>query len=345
MRAGVLLVALLSGLVAGPPAALGELLVEPTETGESGLLTIPTTRTLAPRKISLGFAYRTEIGGDDVFETTIGQQRDTSLTQYQFTAGVGLYEGLEASLQLPYVSFHNEVHTGEGPRVEESNAHKIGNIRLTSKYRLFQEGPSLMPFSLAFLGALQLPSGSDQLPAQLDRNSSFNGDKVGGEVMAIVDKDVSKLLGGVPATATLNLGGLFPSRPNVFRLDRQTEPVFAQLRRKGFPNSGVKIAVFQYGTGLDLPLWLSRFGSLVSTLEYRGNTGTIEDADSYQALLIGLRYVLVNGLAARFGVDFGLSNSQSTYNILTGLTYSGPQPPPALPAAPKEKVVSGKATP
>jgi len=340
-RVGVLLVALLSGLIAGPRAGFAEPPVEPTETGETGLLTIPTTRTLAPKQFSLGFAYRTEIGNEGVFERSIRQQRDTSVTKYQFTAGVGLYEGLEVSLQIPYVAFQNEVQAGDTGTAESSDANKIGDLRLTPKYRLFREGDSPMPFSFAVEGSLQLPTGSDQLPAQLERNTAFNGDKVGGEVIAIVDRKLFKLPSGAPATATLNIGGLFPSKPNVFRLDRQTEPVFSQLRRKGFPNSGVKTAVFEYGAAVDLPLWVHRLGTFASTIEYRGNMGTIEEVDSYQALLIGLRVVLANGLAARFGVDFGLSNSQSNYNLLTGITYSGPQAPPAPPAVPQETIVYG----
>lgn len=339
MRASVLLVALLGGIVAMPGATLGGQPVEPTETGETGLLTIPTTKTLAPGTFSLGFAYRSEIENNKVFESELGQLRDTSLDQWQFTVGFGLYESLELSMQLPYVSFRNEVRVSGENSVEEDVAHKFGDIRLTPKYRLFEEGQSPMPFSLALLGSIELPTGSKRLPAELDRNTALNGDNIGGEVMAILDKELFELPGRVPVTGTLNLGGLFPNRPDVFRLDRQTEPVFAQLRRKGFPDSGVKRAVVQYGAGLDLPLWVNSFGILDSTAEYRGNTGTIEEADAYRALLVGFRYTLRNGLAAQGGVDFGLSNSQSRYGVLVGLAYTGPQAPPPLPPAPKEKIV------
>jgi outer membrane protein OmpA-like peptidoglycan-associated protein len=328
MRASVLLVAFLNGVVMVPMDAAGEQPVEPTETGETGLLTIPTTKTLAPGKMSLAFTYRTEVSSGR-----------TSLSQWQFTGGVGLYEGLELSLQVPYVSFSNEVKKAGSDSVEDNVSHDAGDVRLTPKYRLFREGQSPMPFSLALQGAVQFPTGSQQLPAQLDRNTAWNGDKVGGEVMAVLDKDLFKLPGEVPVTATLNLGGLFPSGPNVFRLDRQTEPVFAQLRRKGFPDSGVKTAVVQYGAGLNLPLWVNRIGALDSTVEYRGNTGTIQEVDPYQAILVGVRYTLVNGWAAQGAGDFGLSNSVRSYSALAGLAYTGPQPPAPLSAAPKEKIV------
>jgi peptidoglycan-associated lipoprotein len=326
-RASVLLVALLTGVFMVPMNVAGKQPVEPTETGETGLLTIPTTKTLGSGKISLGFTYRTEVSSGS-----------TSLSQYQFTVGVGLYDSLEFSLQVPYVSFSNQVRAAGSDSVEDNATHKVGDVRLTPKYRLFQEGQSPMPFSLALQGAVQLPTGSQQLPAQLDRNTAWNGDKVGGEVMVVLDKELLRLPGEVPVTATLNLGGLFPSGPNVFRLDRQAEPVFAQLRRKGFPDSGVKTAVVQYGAGLNLPLWVNRIGTLDSTVEYRGNTGTIQEVDPYQAILVGLRYTLVNGLAVQGAGDFGLSNSVPTYSALAGLSYTGPQPPP-LPAAPKEKIV------
>src|SRR5262249_52992999 len=177
------------------------------------------------------------------------------------------------------------------------------------KVRLFGEGESPMPFSMAMSGQVYVPTGSTSLPAQLDRNTAMNGDEVGGDVMAIFDKNLFTLPGDVPVTLTANLGGLFPSKPNVFRLDRQTEPVFAQLRRKGFPDVDMPSGVIEYGMGLKLPLWVSDVGGLDSTVEYRGNTGTIEEVDSYQALLVGFRYALMNGLAVHIGADFGLSNS------------------------------------
>lgn len=339
MRNGVLLTALMGSLIAAPMGALGEQPVEPTETGETGLLTIPTTRTLPQRMISLGAWYRAEVQNDSRFETDLNQLRDTKVQQGEFTLGVGILDNLEISAQVPYVSFTNKVRKSGENSVEDNVAHKVGDVRITPKFRLFGEDTSAMPFSLAFQGSVQLPTGSKQLPAQLDRNSAFNGDEVGGDVMAIMDKDIVKLPGDVPVTLSLNIGGLFPSKPDVFRLDRQTEPVFSQLRRKGFPNVEMRDAVVEYGAGLKVPLWVNHIGTLDSTAEYRGNTGTIKQVDDYQAVLAGLRYTLINGWAAQGGVDFGLSNSVSRYSALGGITYTGPQPAAALSQPGKEKIV------
>jgi len=334
MRKGALLAALLGGLVATYGMARAEQPLEPTETGETGLLTIPTTRTIKPGNVSLGVYYRSEIENNKVFEPETGQLRDTSLNQWQLVGAIGILEqGLELHFQVPYVSFRNE------QKDEEDVSRKFGDVRIGPKFRLFQEGQSPMPFSLAISGQAQLPTGSKQLPAQLDRNTAFNGDRVGGDVMAIIDKDLFSLPGDVPVTLTLNIGGLFPSRPDVFRLDRQTEPVFAQLRRKSFPDVTLRKEVVEYGAGLKMPLWVNHIGTLDSTAEYRGNTGTIKEVDDYQAILAGLRYTLVNGWAASGGIDFGLSNSVSRYSALAGITYSGPQPPSTFGEAGKEKVV------
>ncbi len=231
------------------------------------------------------------------------------------------------------VHFRNEQTKGT------DTSTKVGDVHLGPKFRLFEEGQSPMPFSMAISGQAYVPSGSDQLPAQLDRDTAMNGDEVGGDVMAVFDKNLFTLPGGVPVTLTANLGGLFVSQPNVFRLDRQTEPVFAQLRRKGFPDVTLHSNVIEYGMGLKLPLWVNDVGGLVSTVEYRGNTGTIDEVDSYQAILVGLRYALVKGLAAQVGADFGLSNSVTDYTILAGISWSGPQPPAPMPEAGKERIV------
>jgi peptidoglycan-associated lipoprotein len=338
MTNGVVVAALLAGFVAAPIAS-AEQPVEPTETGEIGLLTIPTTKTLGPGKISLGAYYRNDIDNNEHFENDLAQLRDTSVQQWSFVAGVGVWDGIDITLQVPYVSFDNTIQKPGENNVEDEVARKFGDVRIGPKFRLFQEGNSPVPFSFAIAGAAQLPTGSKQLPAQLDRNTAFNGDEVGGDVMGIIDKDLFKLPGDAPVTLSLNIGGLFPSKPDVFRLDRQTEPVFAQLRRKGFPDVELKDAVLEYGAGLKVPLWVNHIGTLDSTAEYRGNTGTIDEVDDYQAILAGLRYTLTNGWAAQGGIDFGLSNSVNRYNALAGITYTGPQPPPTFPEAGKEKVV------
>src|SRR6266446_11187 len=104
-----------------------------------------------------------------------------------------------------------------------------------------------------------------------------------------------------------------------FRLDRETEPEFSQLRRKGVPDVRFRDQLIEWGGGLKMPLWVNHIGTLDSTAEYRGNQGTIKDIDEYQAVLAGLRYTLVNGWAAQGGVDFGLSNTVSRYNALAGI--------------------------
>jgi outer membrane protein OmpA-like peptidoglycan-associated protein len=335
----ILLAASLCGLLVAPASAQQPL--EPTETGETGLLTIPTTQTLPPGKVSLGAFYRTEVGSEKAFESDLGQLRGTSVSQWEFVGTVGVLAdpGLELSLQIPYVSFQNEQRAAGQDNVEENTAHKFGDMRIGPKFRLFQEGQSPMPFSLAISGQALLPTGSKQLPAQLDRNTAFNGDQVGGDVMAVIDKDLFKLPGDIPVTMSLNIGGLFPSKPDVFRLDRQTEPVFAQLRRKGFPDVDMSTAVVEFAAGLKAPLWVHRIGTLDSTVEYRGNTGTINEVDEYQAVLASFRYTLANGLMAQGGGDFGLTNSIASYSIFAGIAYSGPQPPRSFEEPGREKVV------
>jgi outer membrane protein OmpA-like peptidoglycan-associated protein len=97
--------------------------------------------------------------------------------------------------------------------------------------------------------------------------------------------------------------------------------------------------VVEFGAGVDVPLWVTHIGTLDSTAEYRGNTGTIQQVSEYQAVLAGLRYTVANGVAAHAGVDFGLTNSVPGYSVLAGISYSGLQPPPTYAEPGKEKVV------
>jgi outer membrane protein OmpA-like peptidoglycan-associated protein len=331
MRNGLFLAALLGGLVVAPSGIEAAQPLAPTETGETGLLTMPTTKTISPWTFSFGTYYRGQVGTDKLLSQTTNQRLKTSVDQWEFAITLGVWDGLELSTQVPYVQFTNDQSGGS------NDANKVGDVHLGAKFRLFEEGLSPMPFSLAMSGQALLPTGSQQLPAQLDRNTAMNGDEVGGDVMAIVDKNLFKLPGDVPVTLTANLGGLFPSKPNIFRLDRQTEPVFSQLRRKGFPDVNFHSALVEYGAGLKLPLWVSQVGTLDSTVEYRGNSGTIEEVDAYQAVLVGFRYTLAKGFAAQGGVDFGLSNSVTDYAFLVGVSYSGPQPEPEMPEAGKTR--------
>lgn len=335
MRRGVALYAGLFGLLLLPLTALGQ----PTETGETGLITIPTTQTLRPGKLNLGAYYRSNIESNKVFEPSLGSLRDTSLTYGEFVAGIGIIEGFEISTQIPYMSFRNELRRAGANSTEKDTAQKLGDVRVTPKFSLFQEGSSSMPFSLGFLGSVEIPTGSKQLPAIVDRNTALNGDRVTWEVMGLLDKELFRLPGDVPAVLTLNFGGLFPGRPDVFRLDRQIEPVFAQLRRKGFPRVTFRDAVFEGAAGLELPLYKDRIGQLDWLNEYRGNTGVIRQIDEYQSFLSGLRYTIVNGLAAQAGVDIGLTNTVERYSVVAGLSWTGPQPPRPEGGVAKERIV------
>ena len=99
------------------------------------------------------------------------------------------------------------------------------------------------------------------------------------------------------------------------------------------------MALVEFGAGVKVPLWVSHIGTVDSTAEYRGNTGTIQQVDEYQAVLAGVRFTLANGVAVHAGVDFGLTNSVPGYSVLAGISYSGLQPPPAYAEPGKEKVV------
>lgn len=331
VRAETMGAALLVALLTCPTG----LLAQPTETGETGLLTMPNTKVLSSgpgieRRFSIGAFVRRDIESNKTFENSNMAITDTDLTQSALVAGVGILPNVELSVQVPYVDFQVD------QPMEDNDFQELGNVRITPKFRLFQEEDG-MPFSLGFLGSVAVPTGSDDLPAALDRNTLFN-EEVSWEVMGIVDKNLVTLPGDVPVVLTLNIGGLFPGEPDVFRLDRQTQPVFAQLRRKGFPTVNQKEAVVQYGAGLNIPLWKDWLGQLDQSTEFRGNTGTIEEVDEYRAILAGLRYMLRNGWALQGGVDFGLSNSVDRYNAFAGLSWTGPQPPPPAPE-PVEKVV------
>src|SRR5206468_11558309 len=83
---------------------------------------------------------------------------------------------------------------------ETNTSDKVGDLRLGPKFRLFEEGQSPMPFSMAISGQAYVPTGSQELPAQLDRDTAMNGDEVGGDVMAIFDKNLFTLPGDVPVT-------------------------------------------------------------------------------------------------------------------------------------------------
>ncbi|MFI5364016.1 MAG: hypothetical protein ACHQ4J_00180 [Candidatus Binatia bacterium] len=119
----------------------------PTETGESGLVTIPTTEVLAPRHFSIG-AY--ENGEADNEQPEL---HDIELYRTEFVLGVGLLPNLELSTQLPFVQFERGV---AGHRHTDD----IGGLRLNLKYRLLNEADGA-PMSLALLGAAVIGTGRD----------------------------------------------------------------------------------------------------------------------------------------------------------------------------------------
>lgn len=325
----------LAGALVFMVSSAGWAYMPPTETGESGLLTLPTTDTLPPRQISVGAYVRRDIESSRgrAFEPGLGGIRDTDLTQAEFVGGFGLMEDLELTFQIPYVAYQID-EPGE-----DTEPRDLGAIRITPKYRLFQEGQSTMPFSLAVLGSAHLPTGDKDFPTALDRNSVFR-DEVTWEVMGVLDKELFRLPGNTAAVFTANVGGLFfPEDLDDFDINHQTQPVFGQLRRKGFPDIDREDAVVQWGGGLKLPLWKDYAGQLDATAEYRGNTGTLEKVDDYHAALAGMRYMVWNGLAVHGGVDFGLTNSLDRYNVLAGVSFTGPQPKPVYAAPGKDKVV------
>lgn len=322
----------LSVLVGFASLTAAEAYTPPTETGESGLLTLPTTATLPPGRIHLGAFTRRDIESHATFEPGLGGIRDTDLQQNSFVAGVGILDNLELSVQVPWVHYQID-RPGEDPSPRD-----LGQVRITPKFRLMDEEQG--PFGLAIQGAVALPTGDDSFPAPLDRNTLLN-EEVNGEVLAVLDKELFTLPGNAPVVFTMNVGGLFLQDPdqNALRIENQIEPVFAQLRRKGITRIELEEVVLQGGAGLQVPLWKDYVGQLDLLGEFRGNSGTIEDIDEYRAVLAGVRYGLYNGLAVAGGVDFGLSNSVDRYAFLAGLSYTGPQPPPEMGAPGKEKVV------
>ncbi|MEA2627383.1 MAG: OmpA-OmpF porin, family [Candidatus Binatota bacterium] len=308
----------------------------PTETGESGLLTLPTTATLPPGKVSVGVYHRRDIENDVIFEPELGHLRDTDAKQTSFVAGIGIINGLELSLDVPLI--HYDIDRPGDEFGENPEPRDIGNIHVSPKFRLFREGDNGMPLGLAFLGSVNIPTGSDNFAAPMDRNT-MHAENVGGEVMGILDKELFTLPGDAPAVFTLNVGGLFPGEPDNLKLGQQTERVYSQLRRKGFPEVKVANAVVEGGAGLQVPLWKDYVGQLDWMTEFRANSGTLDEVDEYRQVLVGARYGVHNGLALAGGVDFGLSNSVNRYEVLVGASYTGPQPPRALGGPGKTKVV------
>jgi outer membrane protein OmpA-like peptidoglycan-associated protein len=313
------LVALALGLVMG---AAPRSQASPTQSGETGLVTIPTTEVLPPWKASFGVYENGELG-----DSTPGSA--VELWRTQFSLGLGLLPNLEFTTNLPYIQFERDA---------PSNRHTddIGGLRLGLKYRLLDEDAD-DPVSFALLGAVVIGTGRDSFPAILDRNSAW-GRRETYEVMGILDKRLWKTTSGGDAVLTLNAGGLFFDKPASFALENQTVQV---QRRFHGPNATFENP-FEFAAGLQVPALQKRAISLDFLGEFRGNTGIIDELRGALPtwLLTGARLRAANGLALQGGFDFGLSGFLEPYRFILGLTYAMPPPrvavvpPPAPPPPP-----------
>jgi outer membrane protein OmpA-like peptidoglycan-associated protein len=282
-----------------------------TLTGETGLVTIPTTEVLTPWTIRLGTYGDGEIERDD-------QRFDRT----DFSLGLGLLPNLELYSHIPIIYF-----TRSMSGVEDATSN--GGLRLGFKYRLLDEADGA-PASFALLGNIVVGIGSDSLPAILDRTTAF-GRRETYEVMGILDRTLWKMPSGDPAILTLNAGGLFFDKPKHFSLQNQT----TEFRRRFTGPNATFEDPFEFAAGVKAPLLRGNYGRLTMTGEFRGNTGTIDELSGSlpTQLFSGFRYDLpdATGLTLQGGVDFGLSGIYDNYRYLAGLTWQTPPPPAAAP--------------
>ena len=90
--------------------------------------------------------YRGQIGTDELVDASTKQLRKTSLDQFEFVITLGVWDDLEFSIQVPVIHFRNEQTKGT------DTSTKVGDVHLGPKFRLFEEGQSPMPFSMAISG-------------------------------------------------------------------------------------------------------------------------------------------------------------------------------------------------
>ncbi|HVO24856.1 MAG TPA: OmpA family protein [Candidatus Margulisiibacteriota bacterium] len=309
----------------------------PTETGETGLVTIPTTDVLPPWKPSVGILVD---GAINPPQTTTGE---IEVDHTHFTLGIGLLRNLEFTSEIPYVQFERNVPT-------DRHTDDIGGLRLGLKYRLLNEDNGA-PLSAALLGAFVAGTGRDDFPAVLDRATVF-GSREAYEVMAIVDKRLLKTPQG-DATVTLNAGGLFFDKPSGFSVQNESLPF---QRRFHGPNATFDVP-FEFAAGLKLPLFMTSYAHGEFLNEFRGNTGIV---DQVQGALptrdfVGLRFANAYGFAVQGGADFGLSGYLDPYRFIASISYAmpaalpprplklahapPPPPPPPVPTPVKKKIV------
>jgi outer membrane protein OmpA-like peptidoglycan-associated protein len=311
-------------------------LASPTETGETGLVTIPTTDVLPPWKPSIG------IIADGSINPPQTPQGEVEINHTHFTLGIGLLPNLEFTAEIPYVQFERAVPT-------DRHTDDIGGLRLGLKYRLLNEENGA-PLSAALLGAVVIGTGRDDFPAVLDRTTVF-GSREAYEVMGIVDRTLLKTSQG-NATLTLNAGGLFFDRPSSFALQDQSLPF--QRRFRG-PNATFDVP-FEFAVGLKLPLFKVHYASGEFLNEFRGNTGIVQEVDGSLPTrdFVGVRFTNVYGFGVQGGADFGLSGYLDPYRFIASVSYAMPAaipppppriakplppPPPPPPPPVKKKIV------
>jgi len=309
----------------------------PTETGETGLVTIPTTDILPPLRPSIGITLDGIINPP---QTATGQ---ISVYHTHFSLGIGLLPNLEFTSEIPYVQFERDV-------ASHRHTDDIGGLRLGLKYRLLNEENGA-PLSAALLGAFVVGTGRDDFPAVLDRATVF-GSREAYEVMGILDKVLLKTSQG-DATLTLNAGGLFFDKPSGFSVENQSLPF--QRRFRG-PNATFDVP-FEFAAGLKLPLFKTSYARGEFLNEFRGNTAIVDQVEGALPTrdFVGLRFANVYGFAVQGGADFGLSGFLDPYRFFASISYAmpatlpprprriaqAPPPPPPPPLAPpvKTKIV------
>ncbi len=282
-------------------------IASPTETGETGLVTVPTTAVLPPSGVSISVAENGEV---DASQTSTGE---IEINRTQFTLGLGLFSGLEFAAQLPYVQFERNV---PGNRHTDD----IGGLRLGFKYRLLDESAGA-PVGAALLAAVVLGTGRDSFPAIIDRNSAW-GRRETYEVMGILDKVLWHAAGGADATLTLNAGGLFFDKPASFAVQNQT----LQFQRRFVGPNATFNDPFEFAAAVNVPVLADPQGQMDLLTEFRGNTGIIDELNGALPtwLFTGLRFTIGSGLGVQGGVDFGLSGFLEPYRFIAALTYATP---------------------
>jgi outer membrane protein OmpA-like peptidoglycan-associated protein len=310
----------------------------PTETGETGLVTIPTTDVLPPWRPSIGTLL------DGIINPPQTATGEVEVNHWHFTLGIGLLPNLEFTSEIPYVEFERNVPT-------DRHTDDIGGLRLGLKYRLLNEQAGA-PLSAALLGAFVVGTGRDDFPAVLDRATVF-GSREAYEVMGIIDKVLLKTSQG-DATFTLNAGGLFFDKPSGFSVENQSLPF--QRRFRG-PNASFDVP-FEFAAGLKLPLFKVYYAHGEFLNEFRGNTGIVDEVQGALPTrdFVGLRFANVYGFAVQGGADFGLSGYLDPYRFIVSLSYAmpavlppqppriahappPPPPPPPVPPPAKKKIV------